>query len=68
MGTSKGAPGQMSPMPFSLIRPCLGLPVYFLQLILHVKFYKVSFGGQNVQAHSVIGIRCDTKLVEYHMP
>ena len=59
MGTLKRAPGQMSAMPFFLIWPCWDNQFTFCSLIPYVKFYKVSFGGQNVQAPSVIGIRWD---------
>ena len=60
MGTLKGAPGANVSIAFLLNTALLESPVYFLLLILYVKFYEVSFGGQNVQTHSVIGIRRDT--------
>ena len=50
----------ISPMLSSLIRLCWESWVNFCSSITYVKFYKVSFGGQNVYAHSLIGIRCKT--------
>ena len=58
----------MSPMFSFLIRPCWDSLVTFCSLITYVKFDEVSFGDQNVCAHSLIattGIRCKTMEKDY---
>ena len=48
---------QMPPMLSSLIQPRWNSEVTFCRYIRYVIFYKVSFGGQNILARSVIGNR-----------
>ena len=54
-----GPPGQMSAMFFFLMRP-----YWIPKLLFAVKyFYKLSFGGRNVRAYLLMGIRFET--IEY---
>ena len=58
----KGGSMQMSPMPsFFLYTNLLDFSV-FLQINTLCKFNKVSFGGRNLRAHSLAGIRCENGL------
>ena len=46
----------MFPVLSSLIQPCWDTQDIFCSDIAYDKFYKISFGGRNVCAHSLIGI------------
>ena len=61
VGLSKGAPGQIANVfnAFLFNRAMVGSLDHFCSQIPYVKFYKVYFGGRNVLAHSLIGIRCE---------